>query len=202
MLEGLDKVDWASLEDALGPATGVPERIRALASPDAQVREAAVNWLASHVWHQNSVYEVTPHVVPFLVELLGSGSVQGKDRILMLLSLIADGLPWLHESMDWLRPVLAKQGRDFEREVRLAAEHAARGRAAVREHMSLYEGFLDDPDPQTRAEAVTLLCAFLEDRDHVEPLIRRLQAVERDPGVQEAITYGLAYLTEEESEEE
>src|SRR5260221_6553853 len=89
MLEGLDRVDWAHLTHAYGPATDVPDLIRALASPDTATRHAAYDALYGTIWHQGSVYAATGSAVPFLIELLTEESVEEKATLLALLGFLA-----------------------------------------------------------------------------------------------------------------
>lgn len=79
-LRGLDDVPWATLAGAHGPSTGrwdVAAALRVLRDVrevDADARQDAyevVLW--GHVHHQGTLYEVTPHVVPFLVALVEAG---------------------------------------------------------------------------------------------------------------------------------
>jgi hypothetical protein len=75
MLENLDTIDWRNLQHAYGPATDVPDLIRALASHDEEVRQSAMYELYGTIWHQDTIYEATAYAVPFLIELLESDSV-------------------------------------------------------------------------------------------------------------------------------
>ena len=83
MLEGLDRIDWSSLEHAYGPAKDVPGLIRGLASDDAATRKWARRTLWSNVIHQGTVYSATSHAVPFLIELLGLPTVEDKPGLLV-----------------------------------------------------------------------------------------------------------------------
>jgi len=85
MLEGLDLVDWKSLQHAYGSAIDTPQYIRLLASADEGERKKAYDHLISAVNHQGSVYSVTPAVVPFLIELLNDQNTPERHNILRLL---------------------------------------------------------------------------------------------------------------------
>lgn len=91
MLENLDKINWASLGHAYGPADDVPALIRQLASPDAEVRDETYYELHGNIWHQGTVYEATGYAVPFLIELLEVPEVEDKNQLLYLLEAIAHG---------------------------------------------------------------------------------------------------------------
>src|SRR3712207_2397151 len=95
MLEGLDQIPWAELEHAYGPASDVPNQIRALASANPQRRDAAYHELWGNIIHQGTVYEATAYAVPFLVEVLGDPNVQDKPQLLCLLAALASGASYL-----------------------------------------------------------------------------------------------------------
>lgn len=96
LLAGLDSVPWASLSHAYGEATDVPDLLRALVDPDgapAPIRAAAddkpirehVIWtLYGNVFHQGTVWQVTPHVIPFLVEILADGPREAELQSFVL----------------------------------------------------------------------------------------------------------------------
>lgn len=86
MLEKLAEINWSEHSHAYGPADDVPELIRALASPEASVREGAWWDLYGTIYHQGSVYSATVQVVPFLIELLSYPEVADKHQILLYLS--------------------------------------------------------------------------------------------------------------------
>jgi hypothetical protein len=87
MLEGLDDIDWASLEDAYGAASELPDMIRRLASSDdAEQRDALYDVKASIVV-QGIRFPATPKALPFLIELAGRPDIS-KDAVVDLLVLI------------------------------------------------------------------------------------------------------------------
>jgi hypothetical protein len=56
MLEGLERVDWARLQHAYGPATDVPGLLRALTVVDRDTREQTLHELFGNIYHQGTVY--------------------------------------------------------------------------------------------------------------------------------------------------
>ena len=102
VMEGLDKVVWASLRHAYGPATDRPEHLRNLASSDPREQEEAYDKLSYSIYHQGSIYPAAVATVPFLVELLEVSIVQGKHWILRLLRLLSTGGSW-HDSHQHLK---------------------------------------------------------------------------------------------------
>ncbi|MEU3643193.1 hypothetical protein AB0E59_07410 [Lentzea sp. NPDC034063] len=99
MLDGLDDVDWAKLKHAYGPADDVPGQLRDLVSPDESVRTAALDELFGNIFHQGTIYEATPHAVPFLLEALPECPEQ--ETLLLLLTSIVTGYDerWLPETI-------------------------------------------------------------------------------------------------------
>ncbi|WP_428962672.1 hypothetical protein [Micromonospora fluostatini] len=91
MLDGLDTVDWARLGHAYGSAGDVPDQIRALRSPDPEVRERALGALYSNIFHQGIRYEASAYAVPFLLELLAHPDTPEPEWVLALLTSLAVG---------------------------------------------------------------------------------------------------------------
>ncbi len=87
MLEGLDSIRWNELEGADNNI--VPELLKAIASSESDVSSDALSRLSNNVNHQDTLYETSPYVVPFLVELLNSPSIHHKERILRLIGYLA-----------------------------------------------------------------------------------------------------------------
>jgi hypothetical protein len=132
VLERLDEVPWSTLTHAYGSAADVPELLRGLASADPDEREAALSELHGNAWHQGAVYPATPHLVPFLLELLAEPELPGKAGLLRYLGRLAQG-----ESEE---PGLAARVAD-----------------AVRQGTPIYEVLQDDPTPDVGPAAAALL---------------------------------------------
>ncbi|HEX8862534.1 MAG TPA: HEAT repeat domain-containing protein [Actinomycetes bacterium] len=89
MLEGLDRVDWAALRHAYGLATDVPQWLRALRSPDPEVRQWAREYW--NIVHQGTRYAATAPAVPFLVELTLAADTPARHWLVWLLTYAAIG---------------------------------------------------------------------------------------------------------------
>ena len=91
LLSGLQAVDWATLSQAYGPAVAVPHMLRGLGSSDATQRSEALEELWGTIWHQGTVYDCTPVVVPFLVDVVQATNVGHRTRaeVALLLAEIA-----------------------------------------------------------------------------------------------------------------
>ncbi len=84
VLETLDSVDFASLEDAYGPAVDVPERLRLLAAGTREEARAALSDLEAGIFHQGSYYSAAAPSVPFLVEIAGAPTPLRADVLIFL----------------------------------------------------------------------------------------------------------------------
>jgi len=89
-LEGLDRVEWGSLEDAYGAATEVPTLLRKLLSKRARSAEIALEQIGERINHQGHATPLALTVVPFLVELLRE-KVKVRAGIAALLGDLAAG---------------------------------------------------------------------------------------------------------------
>lgn len=91
MFEGLDDIDWASMNHAYGSAEDVPGLLRDLASENDDDRDYAMYELYGNIFHQGTRYEATAPAVPFLLELLGQPDYPGHTDILYFLSSLVTG---------------------------------------------------------------------------------------------------------------
>jgi hypothetical protein len=76
-------VDWAALKGAYGTMRDVAaalELLQAGRDPIANFDEGTeILW--THVWHQGTIYEVTPVVLPFVLELVDLTRKRGDDKL-------------------------------------------------------------------------------------------------------------------------
>jgi tetratricopeptide (TPR) repeat protein len=159
VLETLDHVNWASLRHAYGSAVDTPRWLHGLASDQAEVRENARKEVWASVLHQGSIYPATPHVVPFLLELLRAEGVADKVELLYLLHGCATGYSHLNSiairrdesnRCIWDRP-------GFEEERRKEVEAVAAAARAVADATPTYAGLLSHPDAGLRSAAARVL---------------------------------------------
>jgi hypothetical protein len=191
MLEGLYNINWSELSHAYGSAEQVPEWIRALASPNKEEREDALEQLVVSVNHQGSVYSATPHVVPFIIELLQGNAPDKLSLIYMLhgfaepyaeLNPTPDDLNGLEPDSATLRLWKAMYGEEYnwrstqEQNVRTMREcyHA------VREYLDVYLPFLGDEDPDIRQITAELVALFAEDAARIAWALREQIDAEAD----------------------
>lgn len=140
MFERVDSIPWGRLSHAYGPATDAPQWIRALDSEDADQRsEAVYHFLLSSAFHQYTLYSVTPHVIPFVIEAL-------RDRTLSSRPVMKDGGPVMKEGLlGFLRGC-----------ARVSQLTDDVGRAIV-PGRDVYASYVDDPGLRTRDHAAKLL---------------------------------------------
>src|SRR5688500_2233551 len=87
MFEGLDQINWASLGfHVYRENEKIPDEIRNLLSSDPEVRDQARAVLLG--WGQDyaDIYDTTPHIIPFIIEILNNPDGPGKDALLDHLS--------------------------------------------------------------------------------------------------------------------
>ena len=87
-LAGIESVPWGTLRHAYGPATDLPELLKALLSKKEGDRKAAWNQLYGNILHQSTVYEATPHAVPFLIKLVEYPETPAKHEVLLFLACV------------------------------------------------------------------------------------------------------------------
>jgi hypothetical protein len=201
VLQGLDAVEWESLSHAFGPADDVPDLLRKLISADADERWEAYDELTNSVWHQGTVYSVSPHVVPFLITMLRSSQTPDKRLPAILLALLADGRSGLavHAMGDSpvaqrVRAWLAEEGRDLEAEAAQERQWVEETRLAVGEALPLLAPFLDDPEPGVREPIALALARYPERAEELLPVLGSVLQRESEEEVRAAIEGAIAAL--------
>ncbi|MGI5242318.1 hypothetical protein [Dactylosporangium sp. CA-139066] len=151
MRQGLDEVDWAGLTHAYGPADDVPALIRALLSPDADVRGEVRHELYSCIAHQGTRYPATAPAVPFLLELAADSATPDRGQLVDFLEFVAtgDGQP------TWRRYPIG--------ELRAAGPSSALAAYdAVAEGVPLFAALVGDADAEIAVPAAQALAVFPE----------------------------------------
>ena len=80
--EDVRRVDWGAFEGAYGAASDLPSELDRLCSPEAD--HGSVSFM-----HQGDVYEVTPHVVPYLISIAEDEDVPITSRLEVMQILVA-----------------------------------------------------------------------------------------------------------------
>lgn len=205
MLEELDHIDWSKLKHAYGPATDVPGLLRDLLSEHQDVRSRAVYELFGNIWHQGTVYEASFYAVPFLQELLRSPETPDKMMIADLLAEMADGSPYFNSTIQddgmykFIKESLAKDGRDFDKELIDSRRYADTTRAAVGEELQLLYPYLTCEEPEIRRSVATALKNFPQRSTETLPLLKKALASESNEEALEAMEEAIAILEEEKN---
>jgi hypothetical protein len=85
MLEGLDRIDWENLGRHVyssPPQTELPNIIREVLSENPGKREHALEHLFGGGQDIGSIYDTTPYIASFMIEILSEPSTLGKAEIL------------------------------------------------------------------------------------------------------------------------
>ncbi len=105
-------VDWWSIEHAHGSAGDMPDKVSALWLTDQRARVEAYEYLAEVLCHQDSQYEATSEVIPFVIPLVADPGAPDRFMACYLLARLAVGseVPWLRDPAN-----LSNLRRDVER---------------------------------------------------------------------------------------
>ncbi|MGP4101579.1 hypothetical protein ACTWPW_44460, partial [Nonomuraea sp. KM90] len=174
-LDGIDDIDWGSLEHAYGSAEDVPQTLRDAVGEDDGVAEEAIDELFGSVFHQGTLYGATPWAVPFIARLAADPGTRRRHRLVHLLGAIAstdDAAP------EVLEDVSAALARETGRLLPL----------------------LDDPDAELRHAATYLLGNLpRESAAEVMPALRARRSRESSPYVLAGLLAAAARLDPPES---
>ncbi|MGE0708354.1 MAG: hypothetical protein AB7N76_18190 [Planctomycetota bacterium] len=205
MLERLDEIDWATLKHARGAATDVPDRLRALRSPDPAAREAALRELRETVVSQGARYSAAPWVIPALYELIFARDTPGRAALLSFLVDLgvgeADGfLPIGYAPLE-MSELFAQAQASMTPEQRALCDELGVGPVTDQVCydtviVSLLDtiALLEDPEPAVRQAVAYLLAWFPgEGCSSVPPLQARL-AAEQDPALVANLVLALGLL--------
>ncbi|MGI5506521.1 hypothetical protein [Lentzea sp. CA-135723] len=192
MLTGLDRVDWARLSHAYGPADDVPDQLRDLVSPDERLRRKALSGMYGNLYHQGTIYEATAAAVPFLVQALTAPECAEQPQLLALLSGIVTGYDgmWLPEGIPVARHRAQAVGGDA---LLAAAPHPGDDDYDEDEADLAYVGDLDEED-QHRLYLHIWVRVYDAVRAGV-PVFREL--LTREPPVARMAAYTLAWFPED-----
>lgn len=205
MLEGLERIPWSELKHAYGEASDVPGLIRDLTSPDEDVRGRAMFALFGNIWHQGTVYEASPHAVPFLQELLGSPHTPDRLKLAGLLAEMADAHPYLEASLTsetmerLMREGLAREGRDFDQELVESRGYASATKVAVGRELPLLYPYLTCEEAEIRRSVASALKNFPGRAPKTLPLLQAAVRSEADAEAKQAMEEAIAVLGDRNS---
>ncbi|MEU8976443.1 HEAT repeat domain-containing protein [Streptomyces monashensis] len=167
MFDGLDDIDWASMEHAYGSAEEVPALLWALRSPKAEERRKALDRFYGAVHHQGSVYAPTAASLPFLFELAADGAA--PDRAAVVALVVSVGRESLDQGFE-------DNGTEIAYYPPMGCTQAV---AFLRERGAEFAELARDPDPDVRLAAIPGLGLFLDDAGRAAAVLRERLAAER-----------------------
>lgn len=169
VLKGLQAVDWGNIGHAYGPATDVPDLLRALTSDDIAVIDDAYEDLLNLINHQGSVYEASIETIPFFLQLVTAPDTLDKEAALaQILRFVFWGLP-----QHRLYPRIEEVLEDIFPTVLAQIHH---------------------PESTLRAMIVELLGVYSQHVKILEPLLRELVLSDLDESIRSVALQSLAWL--------
>jgi hypothetical protein len=183
-LDNLDRVPWAALHHARGPASDVPAQLRALLSTDPGARDWAMFELTGTVYHQGTRWPASRPVIPFLVAMIDDPATPERPQLARLLRAVALGdrgdealpfsAPTVFADADDVteaqeaRSIAARYGTEPDWDTAAATEEAAAvhrkwdrdAYLAAQEYTTRYVRWLAGPDTDLAARAAELLAWF------------------------------------------
>lgn len=174
MFEGLDQIDWGSIDyPDYKDSKRIPNAIRNLLSQDSQVRNEARADLLGWGQEYGDITDITPHIIPYIFEILSHPDAPGKAD---LLDHLARGI-WESEHL----PV---------RTMRLYVKTYDTLKAGLDILISL----LDDTSNAVRLGAIDFLQYLTEEVKVLLPEFKRHIQSEKEEEVQVALLRGLKFL--------
>jgi HEAT repeats len=199
VLEGLDQIEWHTLEHAYGEADDVPTLLRDLASHDEEIRGTALGKLFLSISHQGTVYSDSAYAAPFLIKLLRSEATQDKEGLLLLLASLARGDAY-HRQHLRMYPETRRQDPAFKRELAEQIVWVERTREAVHQGLDTYQELLSHAEPKIRMNAAYTLARFKEDAPATVSLLCALLEREDDQRAKASMMLSLGFLGEPTAE--
>jgi hypothetical protein len=192
-LRGLDRVPWAQLAHAYGPAADVPGAIRDLVSGDAGARNAATASLFGTIWHRGTVYEATAPAVPFLVSVAAATGLPDRGQVIELLGAIGGGHGYV-EVHRWLLERGGFPGEELDVSEQAERRWVTDARAAVLAAAPGLARLLDDEDVNVRRAVPHTLAGLHEEGPVICRAILARVRVEDDPPAAASQLLALAAL--------
>lgn len=201
ILHDIDEMDWSRLHHAYGEASDVPGLLRGLASEDEDIRMEALYGLCGTIWHQGSIYEASPHAVPFLLEMLESPEVPEKTGIVLLVAELADGAASLeqfaaedNELSRSFREYLKQEGRDFAEELENERTYLQATREGVGAGIELLFKYLRHEEHSVRESVARALANYPQRALELIPLLKDAREAETEDYVRDTIDAAIVEL--------
>jgi hypothetical protein len=183
VLEGLDNIDWATVEHYKGPATDVPKLLRDLLSNEKKIQSIAIMELFGKIWRHGTVYEATSKVVPFLYEILENPSCSERFSVVWLLGAIANGRSYHQEHNP-------EKKDEVEKEMIWVKD----ARSAILKGVKTVLGLLGEKDKDLRLPVVLLLASLPEEAEQITPILSSMLSTEKNVEARAGLGLALALL--------
>lgn len=106
MFAGLDDINWEQFGEthlAIGMKTSeIPDCVRNMLHEDYEEREDAIASLLGEGQHLGMMSEATPHIIPYVLEVLAIPGYEQRGYLMMGLGLMFHHMNWKN-SFHWLR---------------------------------------------------------------------------------------------------
>ncbi len=182
IFEGLDAIDWGSLSHAYGSASDVPHLLRRLlgVTSPRQGEAGPMDKFANQIFHQGTLYEATPYVVPFLIRIVETSTARNRADVLWMLADMG------RLSMDLPDPNSPEHTPYHE--------YARLTRAEVLKGYDAYVKILSDAKPKIRKGAAEILANLPERIADSEPVLRQQIDAETDLKIKPGLVSSLGKL--------
>jgi len=181
MLEGLDKINWQGIKDSAGHSSEeIPILLQQLTSSNTALRRRAINDLGLRINLDYYVSAATIQVIPFLIDLLKTESIEDKHLILSELG----------EMISPTSELSSKEAHNAS-----AEGLPALGNLEIAKGLFTYLRFLHHEEAQVRLRAVRLFQSYPIFADEYGPSI--MQEIcerckqETDPKIKREAIYAL-----------
>lgn len=160
MLETVDTLAWQTIVSDPRVANDVPRLLKSIPFFDAETGAQAVEEVLGYMDDQGTFFEVTPAIVPCLLEILGEDTVQCRSALLSALTLLVAQCVFFQEKVVgddleerswWVEDDLPAA---YLQQQRRLVEHVSE---ALQQGLDLYLRLLIDDDPAIRMEIPYLL---------------------------------------------
>ena len=180
-LAGLDDVEWASLQDAYGPAGGVPGMLRQYVASDGAERAEVSSQLMNRIGHQGVIsVAAAAATVPFMLRLLPQLDANDLSRMLTDVACLCGGFlgdPWEHDPG-------ADEG------------NAAPVRNIVAAELPMLATLLGHDSASVRAAAAyaVMRCGMGQHAQRAATVLKKRLKLETAPPVVAGLLFGLCWL--------
>lgn len=204
MLNGLDRIDWAGLQHAYGPAADTPAALRAIALGGRSQAAQALAKLADTLCHQGTRYTATVAAIPYIVELTQRRGpcVSGLLHLLRDIAaptcdqILQQGVTeqqFQHQAAQ-AEAAQSAADRDHARTYGASPQVDAHCHSQVSEHLPALTARAQDRNPATTAAALALLGEFPAAWETTRPALTAALDSGGTPAVQRSAMAALGRL--------